>query len=84
MDFFLNHIIYFFISCVIYLFIYLFSVEDIRFTRDLEDMTIKSLGVKVTLECEISKAGLRLNWFKGGQKLRRDETYNIEADGKVP
>ena len=41
------------------------------------------MNVKVTLECEISKSGLKVEWYKGDKKIRRDETYDISADGKV-
>ena len=62
----------------------LFSVEAIIFTKDLKDIKLTRGGVKnVTLECEISKPGLRLDWYLGNKKLRRGDKYDIIADGTV-
>ena len=58
-------------------------MESIIFTRDLEDQTVKEVKVKVVLECEISKEGLKVEWYKGTKKLRRDEKYDIVVEGKV-
>ena len=44
---------------------------------------MKEMNVSVTFECEISKAGLKVEWFKGDKKLRRDDRYDITVDGKV-
>ena len=35
-----------------------------------------------TFECEISKSGLRVDWYKGEQKLRKNDKYVIKADDK--
>lgn len=59
------------------------TVEAIIFTRDLQDLTLKEDNVKAVLECEISKSGLKVEWFKGEKQLRRDAKYDIESDGKV-
>ena len=37
----------------------------------------------VTLECEISKDQVKVEWFKGDKKLRRDDKYDIKVEGKV-
>ena len=59
-------------------------VEAIIFTRDLKDIKLTKGGQKnVTLECEISKPGLRLDWYLGKKKLRRGDKYDIIADGTV-
>jgi len=37
-----------------------------------------------TFECELSKdGGLKVEWFKGDKKLRRDDRINFVDDGKV-
>ncbi len=61
----------------------LVSVEEITFIRKLEDLKVAEVGITITLECEISKDGLKLEWYKGEKKLRRDNKYDIVADGKV-
>lgn len=58
-------------------------VEKITFTRKLEDVSTTKLKSKIVLECEISKTGLKIEWFKGDKKLRRDDRYDIVADGRV-
>lgn len=57
-------------------------MEAIIFTKELDNKEVNDLGVKVTLECEISKSGLRLDWYKDGNKLRRDQRLEVVADGK--
>ena len=59
------------------------SVEAIVFTKDLEDKVEKSLDGKVILECEISKEDLKVDWMKDGKRLKRDEHYDIQVEGKV-
>ena len=58
-------------------------VEAIIFTRELQDVTLTEAKKPAVLECEISKEGLKLEWFKGSKQLRRNEKYDIKADGKV-
>ena len=73
----LNWIVLSFISCFR-------IVEAIIFTKDLKDIKLTKGGVKnITLECEISKPGLRLDWYLGKKKLRRGDKYDIIADGTV-
>ena len=60
-----------------------FSVETIYFTKELEDTKIKDIGKPATLLCEISKDGLKIDWFHGKTKIRRGEDYDIVADGKT-
>ena len=58
-------------------------MEEIKFTRELSDVKLTSANVTATFECEISKAGLKVDWMKGDKKLRRDERVDIVADGKT-
>ena len=58
-------------------------VEEIIFVRGLEDISVTSANVTVTFECELSKDGLKVEWYKGDKKLRRDDRYNMSSVGKV-
>ena len=49
----------------------------------LHDIELDSVDVKVTFVCEVSKSGLRPQWFKGDKALKRDDKYDmISEDGK--
>jgi hypothetical protein len=67
---------------LIYTIIYI-SVEDIKFIRELTDITVKEIGGKVTFECEMSREGLKLDWYRSNKAIRRDMKYDIVADGRV-
>lgn len=58
-------------------------MEEIKFIRELEDIKLTEVGSSFTFECEISKDGLKLDWYKGETKLKRGDKYDIVADGKV-
>ena len=51
--------------------------------RGLENIKVTSANVTVTFECELSKDGLKVEWFKGDKKLKRDDRYNMSSVGKV-
>ena len=57
--------------------------EKIYFTKELTDTKAKNIGKSVTLECEISKDGLKVDWYFGNKKLRRGQDYDITASGKT-
>ena len=62
----------------------LFTVEEIKFVRELQDIKVTETKSAVELECEISKKGLKLDWFKGDKKIRRDDKFNyMVEDGTV-
>ena len=63
-------------------FMILVSVEAIIFTKELTDLKVNQVGIKVTFECELSKRGLKVDWYKGMKKLRRDERYDVKSEGK--
>ena len=52
------------------------------FTKDLTNVELTEMNVVATFECELSKTGLRVDWFKGYLKLRADDKYKITADEK--
>ena len=49
----------------------------------MEDTQVKDIGKSATLVCEISKDGLKIDWYHGKTKLRLGEEYDIIADGKT-
>ena len=53
------------------------------FTRALQDITLTEANVTATFECEISKEGLKLEWYCDGKKISRNENYDISSDGKL-
>lgn len=53
------------------------------FTKELTDITVRELNGKTKLQCEISKDGLRVEWYKGDKKLRRGEDYDIIVEGRI-
>lgn len=46
----------------------------------LQDVELDSVGVKVVFVCEVSKSGLRPQWFKGDKALKRGDKYDIVSD----
>ena len=59
-------------------------VEEIKFVKELEDIKVTDTKEGIVLVCEISKAGLKVDWYKGDKKLRRDDKYNyLVEDGTV-
>ena len=59
------------------------AVEAVTFTKELQDIKVTSLKAKIVLECELSKPGLKVEWYKGDKKLRRDERYDVVTDGRT-
>jgi len=56
-------------------------VEEIKFTRELADVKLTSANVTATFECELSKAGLKVEWTRDDKRLRRDERVDIVSEG---
>ena len=69
-------------KCVSFIFLFI-VVESIYFTKELENTKVKDVGKSATLVCEISKDGLKVDWYHGKNKIRRGEDYDIVADGKT-
>ena len=53
------------------------------FTRELQDITLTEANVTANFECEISKDGLKLEWYCDGKKISRSDNYDITSDGKI-
>jgi obscurin-RhoGEF protein len=66
-----------------YFLIHSSAAEEIKFIRELEDVKVKESNVTATLSCEISKKGLKVDWYKGDKKLRRDDKYNITIEDET-
>ena len=47
------------------------SVEKIDFLKPLTDVNLERVGDKAVFECEISKPGLRPEWFFEGQPISK-------------
>jgi len=58
-------------------------VEELRFTKELEDVKLDKVGVDVCLECELSKDGQKVEWFKDGRKIRPDVEHDLQDHGKI-
>lgn len=59
-------------------------VETILFVRELQDIKVANVEEPIELVCELSKAGLKVEWYKNDKRIRRDEKYNyVVEDGTV-
>jgi len=61
----------------------LFVVEELVFLRPLENVTLNDLGLTAKFECEISKEGLKAEWFKEKKQIKRSDKYEIKVDGTI-
>lgn len=59
------------------------TVEDIIFTRTLQDAKVTEVGVSTKFECETSKEGLKVEWFFGNKTIKRDLHYDVIDEGRV-
>ena len=59
------------------------AVDEIRFTKELEDVKLDKVNVDVCLECELSKDGQKVEWFKDSKKIRADMEHDIQDEGKT-
>lgn len=61
----------------------LFTEEPIEFVRELKEQTVKEIPGTATFECELSKAGLRVQWLRGDEPISSGDKYDITVDGTV-
>ena len=61
----------------------MFAVEEIRFTRELEDVKLDKMNVEVCLECELSKDGQKVEWYKDSKKIRPDIERDVQDEGRL-
>ena len=45
----------------------------------LQDVTLNDVGLKAVFECEVTKSGLRPEWYKGDKLIKRDVKYDIKS-----
>ena len=62
---------------------FLCAATAICFTKDLSDQTVTDIGTTVTLECELSREGLSVEWFKDNKKVLRDLKHDFVDDKKI-
>lgn len=55
-------------------------MEGIVFLTPLQDVELSQVGLKATFQCEISKKGLKPQWFKGDTPLKRSVKYEMTSD----
>lgn len=58
------------------------SEPPVEFTKPLEDQTVEEEATAV-LECEVSREGAPVKWFRNGQEIHKTKKYDIIADGRV-
>ncbi len=58
---------------------------DVAFTKELTDVQLEELPNNVVLECEVSKPGMTLTWFKDGVEIKPDYrcVYEVVGDGPL-
>ena len=60
-----------------------FAEETVDFVRHLENQVLKEIPGTVTLECELTKPNVKVQWLRGKTPVTKSEKYTIEADGTV-
>jgi hypothetical protein len=55
-------------------------VEEVKFIRELQNLKVTDLSAPIVLECEISKKDVKLDWYKGKNKIKRDEKFNYAVE----
>jgi len=59
------------------------AVDKLGYLRPLEDVTLNDIGLSAEFECEISKEGLKAEWFKGDKPIKASDKFNITSQGGV-
>uniref|UniRef100_A0A1I8JGU5 TITIN protein n=1 Tax=Macrostomum lignano TaxID=282301 RepID=A0A1I8JGU5_9PLAT len=57
-------------------------VEEVQITKPLVDIKVTQLPASATLECEVSKEGVLLNWYKEASEVRISQRVQYEVKGK--
>lgn len=61
----------------------MYLVEEIKFTKELSDITVTDIGVKVTFECELSRDSLKVDWYRGNKPLRKSAKHDMVDEGRL-
>ncbi|CAH1802732.1 unnamed protein product [Owenia fusiformis] len=57
--------------------------EEVTITKQLEDITFKSIPNTATFVCEVSKSKATVTWYKDGVVITPNKKYDITVDGAV-
>ena len=52
-----------------------------EFTKPLEDQTVEEEAT-ATLECEVSREGAEVRWFREGKEIHKSKKYDMIVDGR--
>ena len=55
-------------------------MEVVKFIRELQNQKVTDLTSPIELECEISKKDVKLDWYKGKTKIKRDEKFEYMVE----
>lgn len=58
----------------------MFTEEALVFLTPLQDVNLNKLGDKGVFECYVSKPGLRPEWLKGDEVIKRGVKYDMTSD----
>lgn len=61
-----------------------FIAFDVAFTKELSDVHLEELPNDALFECEVSRPGMTLVWFKDGVEIKPDYRYVYEVVGEGP
>jgi hypothetical protein len=56
--------------------------ETVFFVKNIEDINLNHYPKKIEFSCELNKENVKLNWFKGQERLNQNSKYSIESNGK--
>ena len=60
-----------------------FAVEPVTFLRPLENVLLNDVGLSAKFICEVSKTGLKADWLKNKQPVKKSDKYSLTDDGCV-
>ena len=43
--------------------------EELKFIKELQDVQVEELGQSLTLECELNKEGVKIDWYKDKKRI---------------
>lgn len=55
-------------------------VEPINFVTPLEDVVLEEVGIPGVFSCEVSKSGLKAEWFVGEKPIKASDKYEIREE----
>lgn len=70
------------LSTYLYLFIFYLLAIPVTFKQKLKNQQVEE-GHNITLQCEISKAGVPVEWRLGGEQLENGDKYQIKQRDSI-